>query len=117
MLSCWGFPRLPPERCPHESAQTDGSELIHLLRVTHLRNKQLFPPSFLPPRLRPSHLWRDVVGGPTEGARGHAFVHVLLTHAEVSDLDVALRVQHHVVQLQVPATTAAGLNSPRTRRD
>lgn len=50
-----------------------------------------------------SHLWCNVVRGSAEGARVHAFVHVLLAHAEVGDLDVSLRVQHHVVQLQVSA--------------
>lgn len=50
-----------------------------------------------------SHLRCDVVWGATEGACGPAFVHVLLAHAKVSDLDVALGVQHHVVELQVPA--------------
>lgn len=49
-----------------------------------------------------SHLWRDVVRGAAEGACGHAFIHVLLAHAEIRDLDVALRVQHYVVQLQIP---------------
>ena len=44
----------------------------------------------------------DVVGGPAEGLGGDSVQHVLLTHAEVGDLDVALSVQHHVVQLQVP---------------
>lgn len=49
-----------------------------------------------------SHLWCDVVRGAAEGACGHAFVHVLLAHAEIRDLDVALGVQHYVVQLQIP---------------
>lgn len=49
------------------------------------------------------YLWCDVVWGAAEGACAHAFIHVLLTHAEVSDLDVALGVQHHVVELQIPA--------------
>ncbi len=44
-----------------------------------------------------SHLWCNVVWGAAEGACGHAFVHVLFTHAKVSDLDVALGVQHHIV--------------------
>lgn len=39
-----------------------------------------------------SYLWCDVVWGATEGASGHAFIHVLLTHTKVSNLDVALRV-------------------------
>lgn len=48
------------------------------------------------------HLGRDVVGGAAEGLGGHAVPHVLLTHAEVGDLDVPFRVQHHVIQLEVP---------------
>ena len=48
------------------------------------------------------HLWGDVVRGTTEGARGQAFIHVLLTHAKVCYLDVAFGVQHHVVQLKIP---------------
>ena len=51
----------------------------------------------------PSHLRCDVVRGAAEGACGHAIIHVLLTHAEVSDFDVALGVQHDVVELQIPA--------------
>lgn len=50
-----------------------------------------------------SHLRCDVVRSAAEGARGHAFIHVLLTHAEVSNFDVALWVQHHVIELQIPA--------------
>lgn len=50
-----------------------------------------------------SHLRCDVVRGAAEGARAHAFIHVLLTHAKVGNLDVALGVQHHVVELQIPA--------------
>lgn len=52
-----------------------------------------------------SYLWCDVVRGAAEGACGYAFIHVLLTHAKVGDLDVALRVQHHVVKLQIPVTS------------
>ena len=50
-----------------------------------------------------SYLGGDVVWRSAEGACVHTLVHVLLTHAKVSNLDVALRVQHHVVQLQIPA--------------
>lgn len=49
------------------------------------------------------HLWCDVVRSAAKGACGHALIHVLLTHAKVRYLDVALRVQHHVVELQIPA--------------
>ena len=45
--------------------------------------------------------WRDVVRGAAEGL-GELGVDVLLAHAEVGELDVALPGQHHVVQLQVP---------------
>ena len=48
-------------------------------------------------------LGRDVVGRAAEGARGLVAEDALLAHAEVGDLDVALRVQHHVVQLEISA--------------
>lgn len=50
-----------------------------------------------------SHLWCNVVWRAAEGACGHAFIHILLTHAKVCYLDVAFRVQHHVVKLEIPA--------------
>lgn len=43
----------------------------------------------------------DVVRGAAEGLGGHPVPHVLLAHAKVGDLHVALRVQHHVVEFQV----------------
>lgn len=49
-----------------------------------------------------AYLWRNVVRGATEGARAHSVDHVLFTHAKVGDLYVSLRVQHHIVQLQIP---------------
>lgn len=49
------------------------------------------------------HLGGDVVGRPTEGRRPGVALHVLLAHAEVGNLDMALRVKQHVVQLQVSA--------------
>lgn len=49
------------------------------------------------------YLWGDVVWGATEGACGNSFCHVLFTHAKVSNLDVPFTVQHHIVQLQIPA--------------
>lgn len=57
------------------------------------------------PTSRPSagsHLRGDVVRGPAEGACGHVFIHVLLAHPEVGNLDVAFRIEHDIVQLQVP---------------
>lgn len=48
------------------------------------------------------YLWGDVVWSATEGACGHSFCHVLFAHAKVSNLNVSLRVQHHIVQLQIP---------------
>lgn len=53
-----------------------------------------------------SHLGRNVVWGAAEGACGHSFVHVFLAHAKVCYLDVALVVQHHIVELQIPAAEA-----------
>ena len=47
------------------------------------------------------HLWSDVVRCPTEGRRPKVVLHVLLTHAEVCDLYMTLRVQQHVIQLQI----------------
>lgn len=46
-----------------------------------------------------AYLRGDVIGRAAEGARGVALKHALPAHAEVSDLDVALAVQQHVVQL------------------
>lgn len=43
-----------------------------------------------------------VVRSAAEGTSGHSVCHVLFTHSEVSDLNVSLRVQHHIVQLQIP---------------
>lgn len=51
----------------------------------------------------PLYLRSDVVRGSTEGLGGDAIQHVFFAHAEIGDLDVALAVQHHVIQLQVPA--------------
>lgn len=50
-----------------------------------------------------AYLRSDVVRGSTEGLGGDAVQHIFFTHAEVRDLNVALAVQHHVIQLQVPA--------------
>lgn len=42
-----------------------------------------------------------VVWCSTEGLGGDAIIHIFFTHAKVSYLNVALAVQHHIVQLQV----------------
>lgn len=49
-----------------------------------------------------SYLGGYVVWGPAESAGRGPRENVLLAHAEVSDFDVSFRVQHHVVQFQVP---------------
>lgn len=61
-----------------------------------------------------THFWSYVVWSATEGPRADSFCHVLFTHAKVSNLNVSLRVQHHVVQLQIPEE--AGGNSKHTFR-
>lgn len=47
------------------------------------------------------YLRGDVVRCSTEGLGGDAVKHIFFTHAKVCDLNVALTVQHDVVQLQV----------------
>lgn len=48
-----------------------------------------------------TYLWGYVVWSPAEGACAHSFQHVLFTHAKVSNLNVSLRIKHHIVQLQI----------------
>lgn len=48
---------------------------------------------------RCAYLRGDVVGRAAEGARGVTLKHALPAHPEVSNLDVTLAVQQHVVQL------------------
>ena len=48
------------------------------------------------------HLRRQELRGAAEGAGPVAVPHALLAQPEVGDLDVALRVQQQVVQLEVP---------------
>ncbi len=47
------------------------------------------------------YLWRDVVGGAAERLGGGISSYLLLAHTKVGDLDVAVLVQQHVVQLEV----------------
>ena len=52
-------------------------------------------------------LGRDVVGRAAEGGGGVAGADALLAHAVVGELDVALVVEQHVVQLEVAVDDAA----------
>lgn len=47
----------------------------------------------------------DVVWGPTEGAGCSIANDVLLAHAKVCQLAVAVRIQYHIVQLQISVDT------------
>lgn len=62
----------------------------------------------------PTHLGGDVVRRAAESARGVAPEHPLPAHPEVCDLDVALAVQQHVIQLQIPGKRQR--ERERTRR-
>lgn len=48
------------------------------------------------------YLRGDVVWGAAEGERSVTFTHALPAHPKVSDLYVALAVEQHVIQLQIP---------------
>ena len=52
-----------------------------------------------------AHLGGDVVWGAAEGLGCHPVPDVFLTHAKISDLDVALGIQHHIVKFQVTVGT------------
>ena len=71
-------------------------------------------------------LRRNVVWGPAEGLCEDSVPDPLLAHPEVCDLDVALLVQHDVVQLEVPVHHAVAvevhdsyqnLSSVKTEKD
>lgn len=57
------------------------------------------------------HLRGDVVRGAAEGAGPVLSKYILFAHPKVGYLDVAIPVQHHVVQLEVPEERR-GQNSP-----
>ena len=59
------------------------------------------PVNTRPVRLVVNDLRRDVVRRPAERLGGRPIPDALLAHAEVRDLDVALLVEHDVVQLEV----------------
>lgn len=50
---------------------------------------------------RVSHLRGDVIRSTTKGLGCHAIPNVFFTHAKVSDLDVSLGIQHHIVKFEV----------------
>lgn len=79
-----------------------------VLPQTHLESHLGTPESALSEGQSEDYLWGYVVWGPAEGAGGGPWKDVLLTHAKVSDFNVALGIQHDVVQLQVPGGHAAG---------
>lgn len=89
----------------HSSADANAQ----LSKANHPKNALKPPP---PPCTRGwdgrAYLGGDVVGRAAEGAGGVALKHALPAHAEVGDLDVALAVQQHVVQLQVSAAAEDG---------
>ena len=58
------------------------------------------PPAPPPPA---SHLRGNVVWSAAEGLGGDPVPDILFAHAEIGNLDVPFRVQHHVVEFQVPA--------------
>lgn len=65
----------------------------------------------MPEGLASAHLGGDVVWGAAEGLGCHPIPDVFLTHAKISDLDVALGIQHHIVKFQVTVgTQIQGLN-------
>lgn len=51
----------------------------------------------------PPYLGSYVVRRSAEGLGGDAIQHIFFTHAEIRNLDVALTVQHDIIQLQIPA--------------
>ena len=51
-------------------------------------------------------LWGDVVRCSTKGGGGVSRTDAFLTHAIVSEFDVTLVVQQHIVQLEVPVNDA-----------
>ena len=50
-------------------------------------------------------LWSHVVWSATESASRLVSNDAFFAHAKVSDLDVTLRIQHHVVELQISNNT------------
>lgn len=59
---------------------------------------------------RGSYLRGDVIWSPTEGPGRDPVHHVLLAHPKVGDLDVSFRIQHDVIELQVPVRKRDGIS-------
>ena len=64
-----------------------------------------------------SHLWCNIVRSATEGAGLVAAANTLLTEAKVCNLDVAVGIQHHIVQLQVTVDDAHTVQVQQTQGD
>jgi len=56
-------------------------------------------------QLNSTCLWRHVVWCAAESTRRLLAEKSIFAHAEVRDLHVTLRIQHHVIELQIPART------------
>ena len=54
-----------------------------------------------------TNLRSHVVGSTTERSGAVLVIHILLAHTEVSDFNVTVFVQQHVVQFQIPANQTA----------
>lgn len=52
-----------------------------------------------------AHLRSNVIGRATESLGGDSIPDTLFAHAKISNFDVALGVQHHVVKFQVSVVT------------
>lgn len=61
------------------------------------------------------YLGSYVIRRSAEGLGGDAIQHIFFTHAKIRNLDVALAVQHHVIQLQIPARGKNATSSSHSR--
>ena len=59
-------------------------------------------------------LWRDVVRSPAEGLGHGSIADVLLAHSKIRNLDMAVLVQHDVVQLEVSVDHTEGVEENNT---
>ena len=53
-----------------------------------------------------THLWCDVIWRATEGPGLVAVQNTLFTQTKVSNLDMAISIQHDIVQFQIPVDNA-----------
>ena len=64
-----------------------------------------------------NYLWSDVVWGPAECLGHGPITDVLLAHPKVGYLDVAVLVEHDVVQLEVPVDHTQGVEEDDANGD